>query len=425
MQMTVVEKYKIYAHIFFGYIFTYLLFLFYVEATLNKITLKHIFTSDAFFFMSVFLFFLVLNKSILYYRQIKDGNFTFTFDSYFRPSRAVQLFGSLKSLFGIFFYSILNLAIVEYLSYQLEQTNPDATFLSSILFASYFIFPLALIAWDIKRLRFWPLKEREEIQLNREEQIRYARNMEKYTSRQDRPETLGTMTGYEPKKLESIELVPTPLMTGEPGAGLSGSSFSETNKRLGALGELNFAKVLQQNNYLDQFASYWSVQYPFKYSPGPDSTLGADIDCILITRKSIYLIDLKLYFQGNITWKTITDNNTIQAVDNVTGNWVEKPRKMNRNMFYATERIQEKIDQLGIKKKVKPYVVMMPTDRGLGKVENVFWPGQVECLSLTDFLKIIAKEKPFNAQDEEAEVLNSLFAWLVKNESGTAPRYNQ
>src|SRR5690625_5672011 len=139
MQMTVVEKYKIYAHIFFGYIFTYLLFLFYVEATLNKITLKHIFTDDAFFFMSVFLFFLVLNKSILYYRQIKDGNFTFTFDSYFRPSRAVQLFGSLKSLFGIFFYSILNLAIVEYLSYQLEQTNPDATFLSSILFASYFI----------------------------------------------------------------------------------------------------------------------------------------------------------------------------------------------------------------------------------------------------------------------------------------------
>src|SRR5690625_8031020 len=107
MQMTVVEKYKIYAHIFFGYIFTYLLFLFYVEATLNKIRLKHIFTSDAFFFMSVFLFFLGLNKSILYYRQIKDGNFTFTFDSYFRPSRAVQLFGSLKSLFGIFFYSIL------------------------------------------------------------------------------------------------------------------------------------------------------------------------------------------------------------------------------------------------------------------------------------------------------------------------------
>src|SRR5690625_7293390 len=128
MQMTVVEKYKIYAHIFFGYIFTYLLFLFYVEATLNKITLKHIFTDDAFFFMSVFLFFLVLNKSILYYRQIKDGNFTSSTDSYFKPSRAVQLFGSLNSLFGIVFNSILNLPIVQSFSYQLEQTNRDSKF---------------------------------------------------------------------------------------------------------------------------------------------------------------------------------------------------------------------------------------------------------------------------------------------------------
>lgn len=112
------------------------------------------------------------------------------------------------------------------------------------------------------------------------------------------------------------------------------------------------------------------------------------------------------------------------AVDNITGNWVGKPRKMSKNMHFATDRIQEKLDKLGIDMKVKPYVVMMPTDRGLGKVDNVYWPGRVECLTLIDFLKILEKEKPFDLYAVEAEVLDSVFTWLTKDESGSAPRYN-
>ena len=68
----------------------------------------------------------------------------------------------------------------------------------------------------------------------------------------------------------------------------------------------------------------------------------------------------------------------------------------------------KKFDKLGIDMKVKPYVVMMPTDRGLGKVDNVYWPGRVECLTLIDFLKMLEKEKPFDLYAVDAEVLDSV-----------------
>src|SRR5699024_3412370 len=110
----------------------------------------------------------------------------------------------------------------------------------------------------------------------------YAEKMRAYTERKERSEARGTMTGFEPEKLEKIEIVSNPLMRGEPGAGLSGSGFSQDNIDAGALGELNFAKALQVKNLLQQFASYWSVQYPFEYVAGPDTRMGADIDCVLI-----------------------------------------------------------------------------------------------------------------------------------------------
>ena len=315
--------------------------------------------------------------------------------------------------------------IVSYLISQLGDTNGG--FIFTVLQASYFVFPITLIVWDIKRFFYYRSINKEEIKKSRQEHFEYAHKMEKYEERKLKPENFGTMTGYEPRELGKIELVSTPLMKGEPGAGLSGSSFSIINIKLGALGELNFAKALQKNAYLEKFATYWSVQYPFEHSPGPDAGLRADIDCVLISKNNIYLIDLKFYFQGDITWKTITDpsgKSLIQAVDNITEDWVGKPQKMSKNMYYATERIQSKIKKLGVQMKVKPYVVMVPTDRGLGKIDNVFWPGEVECLTLIDFLKKIENDKSYDDQTHDAEVLDSVFAWLIKDESGSAPRFN-
>src|SRR5690606_38142600 len=209
-----------------------------------------------------------------------------------------------------------------------------------------------------------------------------------------------------------------------PGAGLSGTNYDEQKVNAGALGELNCAKILQKNDYLDKYATYRSAQYPSSTSTGTDIEWDADIDWILVGNNSVYLIDLKLYSQGNVTWEVSEDGNQIWSLDNVTGNFHKTPMKMSKNMSYATKRVKEKLEKLGIMMKVNPYVVMLPTDKGIGKVENIYWPGKIECVTILDFLKIIEKEKPFNEQREDLKVLDSVFTWILKDESGKAPKFD-
>lgn len=420
--MEVIKKYKIYSHLFYGYILIYHFFWMYVMK-LADIRLTSILTTNETLGIFLYITVILFNKSRLYYREIKEEEFWLLRSYGVDPSKMEQILAIIKSVIVNFFYILFHYELINYLISKLE--NTDGGFVFTVLNASYFVFPILLIGWDIIRFFFYRAKNKEKIKRARQEHLEYAEKMEKHKQRQLKPEMLGEMTGYEPRELKKVELVPTSLMKGEPGAGLSGSSFSIINKKVGALGELNFAKALQKNDFLKKFATYWSVQYPFEYSPGPDADMQADIDCILISNKHIYLVDLKFYFQGDITWKTTktqAGKSALQAIDNITGNWVGEPREMSKNMYYATERIQSKIDHLGIKMKVKPYVVMMPTDRGLGKVENVFWPGEIECLTLIDFLKIIEKDKSYDNQTADAELLDSVFAWLTKDESGSAPR---
>lgn len=372
----------------------------------------------------IYIFLIILNKSILYYAQISENHFNFWASDYPWNSVSrtiIELLGFIKSLVGIFFYSIFNFMIFERI-YSLPKEVEGTTVYTAVQISIY-AFIVILVIWDIARLSYLSIEKKENIKRNREAHLAYAVKMEKDTNRKYRPEELGLMTGYEPKELANIELLSTPLMKGNPGAGLSGSSFSQSNIQAGALGELNFAKALQKHDYLDKFTTYWSVQYPFESIPGPDSTLNADIDCILISKKNVYLLDLKLYTQGNITWQTINNGRSLQAVDNVTGDYVGKSRNMSKNMYYATNRISTKLKSLGVDMKVKPYVIMMPTDRGLGKVEDIFWPGDVECMTIIDFLKRIENQNPYNATTSDAEIVDSVFTWLLKDESGSAPRY--
>lgn len=285
-------------------------------------------------------------------------------------------------------------------------------------------YPIILLIWDVKRLNYRRLLKKEEIDANRQQELQYAEEMEHYTNRKKSSTELGTITGYEPKELEKIQIVSTSLMRGNPGAGLSGSGFNQGNIDMGVKGELGFAKVLQKDHLLDKFATYWSVQYPHIFLAGPDRSSKGDIDCVLITKNHVYLIDLKYYRQGDLTWTKINNRNQIVAVDNATGDWIGEPYYMSRNMRHATSTIRRKMKRLDIKLKVKPYVVMMPTDRGLGKVaDNVFWPGKVQCLTLVDFLKVIENEKPFDTEAIDTVVLDSVFTWLTKDETGQAPSF--
>lgn len=422
--MRIYEKYKTYAHLFFAYIIVYHLFLFYTIFFADLVPITKEALKPNYFAFLIYVFFIILNKSILYYAQISEEHFNFWASGYpwNSVSRTItELLGFVKSLAGIFFYVIFNLIIFERIYILPKEVDPTPFYM--VVQISFYVFIAILITWDIARLSYLSIEKRDAIKRNREAHLKYARNMEMDASRKDRPEELGFMTGYEPKKLANIKLLSTPLMKGNPGAGLSGSSFSQSNVQAGALGELNFAKVLQKHDYLEKFATYWSVQYPFESIPGPDSTLNADIDCILISKNNVYLLDLKLYTQGNITWKMINNGRNLQAVDNVTGDYVGKSRKTSKNMYFATKRISAKLKGLGVDMKVKPYVIMMPTDRGLGKVEDVIWPGDVECLTIIDFLAKIENQKPYNASTSDAEVVDSVFTWLLKDESGSAPRY--
>lgn len=233
----------------------------------------------------------------------------------------------------------------------------------------------------------------------------------------------GLMTGYEPESLINIELKKTCLLYGNPGIGLQGSSFSKGNINAGAEGELNFAKVLQKHDYLDKFASFWSVQYLEEGYVQANTNIdvsGADIDSILITKDTIYLIDVKFYSQGNITWHTLSSGNQIQAIDNATGKWFDEPRSMSENMMHATEHIKNMIKKLGFNYKVQPFVVMMPTSRGMGKIENVYWPGNVKCMTVIDYLDILSHQEAFNTSGKDARALEALFESLIKDETGTA-----
>lgn len=411
--MQTIRKYKSYSRAYFAYIILSHLFLILTTTRIGiRPEMAEIGTTFGIFVS--YTIFIYIAKSISF---ILQNNVSYDVNRY-DGGLELHLIFVVPTAIGTWLYIMF---FIVYANQIIDTINafdyPLTVGVIRILRAS---FPIILIWWDIKRLRFNRVLKKETIQKNRQEEQQYAKKMDQYYNRKNKSNEYGTMTGYEPKELENIDLVPSDFMRGQPGAGLSGSGFSESNIQSGALGELNFAKTLQIKNLLNRFASYWSVQYPGTYSAGPDTSSQGDIDCVLISKKHVYLVDLKLYAQGDVTWKTV--DNKVVAVDNVTGEWVKEPRKMSKNMLYATERVQEKMDKLGIKLKVKPYVVMMPTDRGLGEVDNVYWPGNVKCLTLIDFLKQLKKEKPLNPNTPEFEVLDDMFTWLTKDESGSAPK---
>lgn len=412
--MQTIRKYKNYSRSYFAYI---ILSHFFLILTTIRIGIRPEMTFSMFASYTIFI---CIAKSISFIRQNNVNYHVYTYSGGPGYDRGLSLhpISVVPRAIGNSFCIMFFIGYANQIIHTIDTF--DYLLTVSIIHILRVSFPIILIWWDIKRLRFDQAFKEEIIQKNRQEEQQYAKQMDQYYNRQNKSNEYGTMTGYEPKELERIDLIPSDFMRGQPGAGLSGSGFSKSNIQSGALGELNFAKTLQIENLLNRFASYWSVQYPDTYSAGPDSRSRGDIDCVLISKKHVYLVDLKLYAQGDVTWKTV--DNKVVAVDNVTGEWVKEPRKMSKNMLYATERVQEKMDKLGIKLKVKPYVVMMPTDRGLGEVDNVYWPGNVKCLTLIDFLNQLEKEKPLNPNSPEFEVLDDMFTWLTKDESGSAPK---
>lgn len=199
----------------------------------------------------------------------------------------------------------------------------------------------------------------------------------------------GKMTGFEPRKLHYQTIGQHDLMYGDPGLGLSSSSFSQSTISLGQKGELNFAKALQKNGILDKLLTFWSV-----HNLGlNDEKLNADIDCIIVSANTIWLIDLKYYASGDVLWKT--SNGLLYTIDKETGAQVGKPKKMSKNMYLAEQRFKEKFATLSKYFKIYSRVVFMPTDKGSGELDSVFWPGDIKAVTLEDMLAELKQQPVF------------------------------
>ena len=254
----------------------------------------------------------------------------------------------------------------------------------------------------------------------RQREIAYERRMQREVNSQAEPTAPGRTTGFEPSAHAAVEVPELPFLFGAPGAGLSGSGFRADQVSKGQAGELNFARALQHSGLLDRFATFWSVHMPDE-EVGASATFSSDIDCVIVTGTTIHLLDMKNYTQGDTTW-TIEDGQ-LRLVDNPTGGYIGKARSMSRNMELALGRVRTKFRALGVGHQVSARVVFMPTDNGIGTIDpSVRWPGDIAAEPLDQTLAQLHAEPPFDPNHPDSEHIVRVFRWLVKDESGSAPR---
>lgn len=214
----------------------------------------------------------------------------------------------------------------------------------------------------------------------------------------DRQYTPGQFTGYEPRKLESVKIANSRTMRGNPGSGLNYSNFDDEAISLGQKGEVNFAKALTIAQHskgtalIHSLDSFWSVAMPSKHNAAQrDHDFSSDIDCIIVSDKKIYLIDLKFYKSGNVAYKS--SGADLYCINLDTGAQIGAITKMSKNMETAQSRFQALFPGMLVRSRV----VFMPTDKGIPKVEGVFWPGGIPAVGLMSMLDELSTVKPASA----------------------------
>lgn len=226
----------------------------------------------------------------------------------------------------------------------------------------------------------------------------------------------GRITGYEPRALDDIAL-PTPgdhpLMEGSPGSGLSSSGFDAKAIELGQAGETNFAKALSLSGALDKYATFWSVNRP----DWDGNHSGADVDCIILTASTLWLLDMKFYKGGDATYKTY--GNTLHLYDTATGHEVGAPKKMSRNMEIADDIFSHHLvrDRWSAQHKVtvQSRVLLIPTNAGAPTIDsNARWTGGIRIENLDEFLNRLNNQSAFDPADPALATVRRGLRTLVK-----------
>lgn len=217
----------------------------------------------------------------------------------------------------------------------------------------------------------------------------------------------GPATGFEPHLIKDTPVYST-RMHGTPGGGLLNSDFDENSITAGVTGEMNFARALAatdgssidysgigDSSILNRVESFWSCGIPdYNRADFIDPTTKGDIDCIILTGRNLYLIDLKFYRGGDITYSNDSQGNLV-TTDNQTGRTVGKPYQMSGNMAMAYRRVKKHYSHLS----VKPCVVLVPQENGQSSISpGTVWSGGIPVMNMTDIIQVLAHDAAKNHQ---------------------------
>ncbi|MGO3877346.1 nuclease-related domain-containing protein [Corynebacterium casei] len=217
----------------------------------------------------------------------------------------------------------------------------------------------------------------------------------------------GRMTGFEPHVLDGYEMPQSNMIHGSPGLGLASAKFEVNAIKAGQIGEINFAKALSKQKLLTRFHTFWSL-----HMLGTDtySKEEYDVDCAIVTGDRVWLVDLKYYASGDVTY-TSEDGIYLKTIDNETGAFIGAPKKMSRNMSMALERFRKRYKNYSYPLEAR--VVLIPTKNGEGYINDVSWPGGIPLVTLTQFLSELSQESDFE-QNLNSEMIVRTFSGLVK-----------
>lgn len=181
----------------------------------------------------------------------------------------------------------------------------------------------------------------------------------------EEPTRPGQITGFEPEAMRAGGISRAAFLYGAP----EGDT-------------VDLAKALSRTGLLDRLATFWGVD------------IGTAVGSLVMTGKSIYVVQLRREPQGDVTWSM--EDGKLIAVDNPTGALVGEPWTIpGLEIERVKSALVQELKRCGAPLQVTPAIVLLPTDLGMGNVPTADWSGATG-YALPDFMMRISREPHFD-----------------------------
>lgn len=177
---------------------------------------------------------------------------------------------------------------------------------------------------------------------------------------------------------------------GAPGASLTSSGFNQNSIDAGQAGEQQLFNALVHDHIIDRYntVSAWSCPIPAKNGAYADPNYSSDIDAIIVSGHTVYVVDAKRWAGGaNVEYKRY--GGQVWRYRNGTP---EQVMQLSRNMDMAVDRVKRMMRGTGYK--VRGFVCVMPTEKGAARIAPLtFAPGWIPVVS-PKVLSVLIKSRP-------------------------------